>query len=106
MQNGGNGQGTKDGSGNTDVTVTGINEKIKSDYSLIQNENELIINNPNGLEGSVYLYDITGRQIWSKAEVANTTSQSIDWSAFKPGTYFISISNESRLIFRKLVVKL
>ena len=107
INNTGNGQGTKGGSGNSGSgsTVTGIDETIKSDFTLIQNAEELVLSNPDGLQGEIRIYDIAGRLIWTKTGVASSTSQTVSWSSFTAGTYFITITQNEQRLFITPVVK-
>ena len=100
------GQNDGSGAGNPDSTfTTGIEDQIKSDFLLTQNHNELVISNPNGLQGEIRIFDISGRLIWTKTGVEASTSQTVSWSSFTAGTYFITITQNEERLFITPVVK-
>jgi hypothetical protein len=83
----------------TTTTVTGINETIKSNFTFIQNENEIVISNQEGINGSILIFDVTGKLIWEKENVKNQVSQTINIGTIPGGTYFITILSNGEKVF-------
>jgi hypothetical protein len=85
--------------------ITGIDDLNESPYKLTQNKESFIISNENGINGDLYLYDITGRMVYQKQNIHNTTSVHIDWSHVHSGSYIISIIHNEKRAFAQQIIK-
>ena len=103
INNAGTGNGTKDGSNGADTTttVTGINENTNSNFTVTQNENDILIANQNGINGSIQIFDVTGKLVWVKENLNNQVSQTINLNSISSGTYFITIVENEKMVYTK-----
>jgi hypothetical protein len=54
-------------------------------------------------DGTLSVYDVYGKLVYSKNYNHNSTSESIDISAFKSGIYFLKIGSPNETVIKKLV---
>lgn len=85
----------------------GITEPIADSVFVVQNNNSkmLIISNPAALDlKTVTLYDISGRQIFSKQDLEAQPSYQYPTSHLSDGVYIVSIVTKDNQAFTKKVV--
>jgi hypothetical protein len=80
-------------------------EAIQISFSISTQENELLVSNPSGIEGTLRLFNMVGQLVWVSENISNQTNISIPWNTFKSGIYFVSVVNHSEMIFSEKVVK-
>ena len=85
----------------TTTTVTGIRENKNANYLVIQNENEIVISNQNGINGAIKIFDVTGKLVWEKENLKNQVSQIINLNSIAGGSYFITILSNGEKVFTK-----
>jgi hypothetical protein len=92
------------GSGSTsNGQTTSVTNVEANQFTVSQNENEILLQNDNGIIGNIKLIDVTGRIVWSKNQV-NANKISIPWNSQSTGVYFISVeNNNNRLFFQQIV---
>ena len=85
----------------TSTTVTGISENKNANYLVIQNENEIVISNQNGINGAIKIFDVTGKLVWEKENLKNQVAETINLNSIAGGSYFITILSNGEKVFTK-----
>jgi len=89
-------------------TTLGVDNSIKSDFTIVQNNTNqmLTVNNPNLMEvKSVSLYDLTGKKIFSKAKLEVQESYQFPTSGLAASVYLVELlTNDNRKEVQKIII--
>ena len=83
-----------------------ISEQASEYFSVIQSSNIIEINNPNGIQGTIKIYDVTGKVITIIQQSEIDEKVQINAGALKPGIYFIQISHNNKNIYHRKILQL
>lgn len=82
---------------------------IKNNFTILQNNNNqlLSVSNPNSKElNSVTLYDVLGKQIFSKTELEVKTLYEFSTLTLSEGIYIVKLkTNEGQILNQKIVIE-
>jgi hypothetical protein len=86
--------------------VNSTNETTEDHFSVVQYSGIIELHNPNGIQGTIQLFDITGKSIRVIEQTEMAEIIKIDSGTLKPGIYFIQISSNNKSIYHRKILQL
>jgi hypothetical protein len=97
---------------NADDAISGVEDSItgvesvskNSEFKLLNDANGYSLYNPNGINGTIRVMDVTGRLLWS-SETISKSHVYIDMTAYSQGVYFVNVERDGVYTYSSKIIR-